>query len=414
MLEDTHAYFHDAADVLKLSDKIREILWHPMRIVKVEIVTESNKGELLHHVGFRVQHNAARGPMKGGLRYHPTVDEDDAIALAGLMTWKTAVANIPYGGAKGGINCDPSQLSARELDDITRVFVERIHEFIGPQIDIPAPDVNTGPQQMAWIMDEYAKFNGYTPAVVTGKPINLGGSLGRTEATGRGVILILEEALKHRNESMEGKRIAIQGYGNVGSYAGMLAQDMGAKLVAVADHTGGICHDDGIDAHALAEYVSAEGGVNGFSDTDTLPADEIMGYDCDVLIPAALGGVITEDNADTVKAKIIVEGANAPTTRGAGRILHDKDVLVIPDILANAGGVTVSYFEWAQNIQQYQWTLERVREELARYLKHAYQSVQESMDEHNCDMRTAALALGISRVGRAALSRRTVREDIQF
>jgi glutamate dehydrogenase (NAD(P)+) len=414
MLEDTQAYFHQAADVLKLSGKIRDILWHPMRIVKVEIVTEADDGHLMHHVGFRVQHNAARGPMKGGLRYHPTVDEDDAIALAGLMTWKTAVANIPYGGAKGGINCDPSQLSARELDDITRVFVQRIHEFIGPQVDIPAPDVNTGPQQMAWIMDEYAKFHGYTPAVVTGKPLNLGGSLGRTEATGRGAILILQEALKHRNESMEGKRIAIQGYGNVGSYAGMLAQDMGAKLVAVADHTGGICNDGGIDAHALAEYVTAHGGVNGFPGTDSMPGDQIMGYDCDVLIPAALGGVITKDNASSVKASIIVEGANAPTTLEAGEILHDKNILVIPDILANAGGVTVSYFEWVQNIQQYQWTHERVREELAGYLQRAYQNVQESMDKHNCDMRTAALVLGISRVGKASLARRAVREEINF
>ena len=267
---------------------------------------------------------------------------------------------------------------------------------------------------MAWIMDEYAKFHGYTPAVVTGKPINLGGSLGRTEATGRGVILVLEEALKHRNESMEGKRIAIQGYGNVGSYAGMLAHDMGAKVVAVADHTGGICNDGGIDAHALAEYVTAEGGVNGFSGADTMPADEIMGYDCDVLIPAALGDVITKDNAASVKAKIIVEGANAPTSREAGKILHDKDVLVIPDILANAGGVTVSYFEWVQNIQQFHWTLERVREELAGYLQRAYQNVQERMDEHECDMRTAALVLGISRVGRAALTRRTVREGINL
>jgi len=414
MLEDTHAYFHDAADVLKLSDKIRQILWHPMRIVKVEIVTEADDGQLMHHVGFRVQHNSARGPMKGGLRYHPTVDEADAIALAGLMTWKTAVANIPYGGAKGGINCDPSQLSPRELDDITRVFVERIHEFIGPQIDIPAPDVNTGPREMAWIVDEYAKFHGYTPAVVTGKPINLGGSLGRVEATGRGVILVLQEALKDRHEPMEGQRIAVQGYGNVGSHAALLACELGAKLVAVADHTGGICNDGGIDAQALADYVAAEGGVNGFSGAETMPADEIMGYDCDVLIPAALGGVITSDNADSIKAKIIVEGANAPTTREAGKILHDKQVLVIPDILANAGGVTVSYFEWAQNIQQYRWTLERVREELASYMQNAYQNVAESMQEHQVDMRTAALVLGIRRVGRAAMTRRTFREEINL
>jgi len=414
MLEDTHAYFHDAADVLKLSHKVREILWNPMRVVKVEIVTESDDGQLMHHLGFRVQHNAARGPMKGGLRFHPTVDEADAVALAGLMTWKTAVANIPYGGAKGGINCDPSQLSKAELDAITRVFVQRTHDFIGPQVDIPAPDVNTGPREMAWIMDEYTKFHGYSPAVVTGKPINLGGSLGRTEATGRGVILVLEEALKHRGESLEGKRIAIQGFGNVGSYAGMLAQDLGAKVVAVADHTGGICNDGGLDAHTLAEYVAAEGGVNGFAHGDPMSADDIMSYDCDILIPAALGGVITADNADDVKASIVVEGANAPTTREAGKILHDKNVLVIPDILANAGGVTVSYFEWAQNIQQFHWTLERVRDELAGYLQRAYQNVHDRMDEYNCDMRTAALVLGMSRVGRAALTRNTIREDVQL
>ncbi|MGI9292015.1 MAG: Glu/Leu/Phe/Val family dehydrogenase [Gammaproteobacteria bacterium] len=414
MLNNTQACFNDAADLLKLSDKVREILWHPMRVVKVEIVTESDAGELLHHVGFRVQHNNARGPMKGGLRYHPTVDEEDAVALAGLMTWKTAVANIPYGGAKGGINCDPSQLSTRELDDITRVFVERIHEFIGPHTDIPAPDGNTGPQQMAWIMDEYTKFHGYSPAVVTGKPINLGGSRGRDEATGRGVILVLEEALKQRGETMEGKRIAIQGFGNVGSYAGMLAQDLGATIVAVADHTGGICNDAGIDAHDLSEYVAAEGGVNGFSGAEVMNGDDILGYDCDVLIPAALGDVITKENADSIKAKIIVEGANAPTTREASQILHDKQVLVIPDILANAGGVTVSYFEWAQNIQQYHWTLERVREELAGYLQRAYQNVLERMETYDCDMRTAALILGITRVGQAALTRRTPKTEIQI
>jgi glutamate dehydrogenase (NAD(P)+) len=267
---------------------------------------------------------------------------------------------------------------------------------------------------MAWIMDEYTKFHGYTPAVVTGKPINLGGSLGRVEATGRGVILVLEEALKDRNESMEGQRIAVQGYGNVGSHAAVLACSLGAKLVAVADHTGGICNDDGINAQALADYVAAEGGINGFLGAETMPADEIMGYDCDVLIPAALGGVITSDNADSIKAKIVIEGANAPTTREAGKILHDKNVLVIPDILANAGGVTVSYFEWAQNIQQYRWTLERVREELAGYMQSAYQNVAESMQEHKVDMRTAALVLGIRRVGRAAMTRRTFREDINL
>jgi glutamate dehydrogenase (NAD(P)+) len=414
MLEDTQAYFQDAADVLKLSDKIRQILWHPMRVVKVEIVTEADSGALMHHVGFRVQHNAARGPMKGGLRYHPTVDEEDAVALAGLMTWKTAVVDIPFGGAKGGINCDPAQLSQRELDSITRVFVERIHEFIGPTLDIPAPDVNTNPQTMAWIMDEYTKFHGYSPAVVTGKPINLGGSQGRVEATGRGLILVLEQALGDRNETLKGQRIAIQGYGNVGSHAALLACEHGARLVAVSDHTGGICSDGGIDSAELATYVHDKGGVAGFPGADSMNPDDLMGYDCDVLIPAALGGVITGENADQIKARIIIEGANAPTTREASKILHDNDVTVIPDILANAGGVTVSYFEWVQNIQQYRWTLERVREELEGYMQRAYQDVAGTAKQHNIDLRTAALVLGITRVGRAGLARRTLRETIDI
>ena len=272
MLADTQAYFHDASDAIGLADKVREILWHPRRVVKVEIVTEGDDGRLLHHKGFRVQHNAARGPMKGGLRYHPTVDEEDAVALAGLMTWKTAVVDVPFGGAKGGIDCDPSKLSTSELNQITRAFVGEIHEIIGPDRDIPAPDVNTTPQVMAWIMDEYSKFHRHSPAVVTGKPLNLFGSEGRTEATGRGAVIVLEQLLAARGAAMADQRIAVQGYGNVGSHVAMLACERGATLVAVGDHTGGICSGGGIDAGALAEWVTAEGGVAGFPGADAMGA----------------------------------------------------------------------------------------------------------------------------------------------
>ena len=410
MLEASHVYFHKAADVLGLSDKLREILISPFRVVKVEIITEGDDGKLKHHFGYRVQHNKARGPMKGGLRFHPTVDEAESTALANLMTWKTAVVNIPYGGAKGGVNCDPKQLSEREVNQITRTFVSQIKEIIGPTLDIPAPDVNTNSKIMGWIMDEYSKFSGFSPAVVTGKPVHLFGSEGREEATGRGVMLVLEEALKDMNKSLKGMTAAFQGFGNVGSFAARFMEEKGAKIVAVADHLGGVSHSEGLDIPKLIQWTSQHQTVQGFPGGDHFPSPEVLTWDVDILIPAALGDVLTEDNAHDVKARIIIEAANGPTTPEADKIFEERGILVVPDILANAGGVTVSYFEWAQNIQQFRWELERIRQELAIYMSKAYHSVATVSQKRGISLRTAAFVLAMQRVGQAALSRQPVQE----
>ncbi len=414
MLEASHRYFHKAATVLDLSDKIRNILLTPRRVVKVEIVTETDDGELLKHIGFRVQHNSARGPMKGGLRYHPTVDEDHATALANLMTWKTAVVDIPYGGAKGGIDVDPTKLTTNELQLVTREFVSQIKEVIGPTQDIPAPDVNTNATIMGWIMDEYSKHYGFSPAVVTGKPLQLFGSPGREEATGRGVMYTLEEALKDQGKTLKDQRVAVQGFGNVGSNAARLIAEQGARIVAVADHIGGVSNADGLDVPALIEYVHEKRTVDGFSGGDAFDKDEIITWEADVLIPAAIEDVIHEDNAGEVRASIIVEGANGPTTPEADEILIERGITVVPDILANAGGVTVSYFEWAQNIQQYRWELERVNDELSRIMRRSYAAVRDVAEEKKLDMRTAAFVLAIRRVGQAALARRHTRTEINL
>ncbi len=414
MLEESLYYFGRAADVLGLSEIVRKILQTPHRVVKVEIVTESDSGEILAHLGYRVQHNQARGPMKGGLRFHPTMDEDHAAALASLMTWKTAVVDVPYGGAKGGIDCDPSQLSTPELDRITRRFVEGVKDVIGPTVDIPAPDVNTNSQVMAWIMDEYSKYHGFSPAVVTGKPIDLFGSEGRDEATGRGVMIALEQALADRGRSLEGIRVALQGFGNVGSHAARLIAERGGKIVAVADHLGGVARNDGLDVPALFRWGAEKRTVQGFADGDAFDSSEIITWDADVLIPAALEDVITKDNAKDVRAEIVIEAANGPTTPEADEMLTKRGVTVVPDILANAGGVTVSYFEWAQNIQQFSWDHERVVRELERTMLKAYGTVRDVAKSRKLDLRTAAFVLAVQRVTRAALSRRTLHNPPQI
>jgi glutamate dehydrogenase (NAD(P)+) len=414
MLAESHFYFHKAADVLGLSDKVRTILLTPQRTVKVGIAIEGEDGELQSYEGYRVQHNAARGPMKGGLRFHPAMDEDHAAALANLMTWKTAVVDVPYGGAKGGINCDPRALSERDLFQITLRFVERMKEVIGPTTDIPAPDVNTNATIMGWIMHEYSKYAGFSPGIVTGKPLDLFGSEGREAATGRGVMDVLAEALRERGRTFEDVTVAVQGFGNVGSNAARLIAEQGASIVAVADHTGGVCREGGLDVPALVAWTAEHGGVLGFPGGDAFDGADIITWDCDVLVPAALEDAINEDNAGGVKAGIIVEGANAPTTPEANRILVDRDVLVVPDILANAGGVTVSYFEWAQNMQHFRWDEERVNLELDKKMSKAYRSVRETAEQHGLDLRTAAFVLAIRRVGRAALSRVHVEQELPF
>ena len=407
MLETTNQFFPRAADHLELNDRLRAILQTPSRVVRVELVTESDDGDLHRHLGFRVQHNGARGPMKGGLRYHPSMDEDHAASLASLMTWKTAVVDIPYGGAKGGINCDPSKLSEAELYRITTRFVELIKEVIGPTLDIPAPDVNTNAQVMAWIMDEYSKYYGFSPAVVTGKPVEVFGSLGREEATGRGVMYALEECLKSDNRGFADVSVAIQGFGNVGSHAARLIAERGGRIVAVSDISGGIANDAGIDIPALLAWVAEHRVVEGFEGADPIPGEEVLTYNADVLIPAALENAITGDNAGNVRASIIVEAANGPLDVAAHDILADKGVTVIPDILANAGGVTVSYFEWSQNIQQYRWEEQRVVEELEKIMRRAYQNVAHLARVSELDLRTAAFVLAIKRVAKAAALRKS-------
>jgi len=405
MLEESHYYVNKAADILELNQKVRNLLITPKRVVKVEIVSESKDGNFLHHIGYRVQHDNSRGPMKGGLRYHPSVNEDEATALANLMTWKTAIVNIPYGGAKGGINCDIQALTEKEIHDITRSFVSEIKEIIGPDLDIPAPDMNTNSKIMGWIMDEYSKYYGFSPGVVTGKPLHLFGSEGREEATGRGVMIALGMALKDQGLSFEGLAVAIQGFGNVGSFAAKLIAEKGAKIVAVGDHMGGVENKDGLDVAELIKWTIQNKTVNGFPGGNPMESDLVLTWNCDVLIPAALGDVIVKENARDIRAKIIVEAANGPTSPEADEILHNKNVLIIPDILANAGGVTVSYFEWAQNIQQFQWELEKINEELQKKIRKAYSKVKEISKSRNTDMRTAAFILGIGRVAKATISR---------
>jgi len=412
MLDTVNFFFNRAADHLGLNEQLRNILLTPNRVVRVEITTESDDGGLHHHLGYRVQHSAARGPMKGGLRYHPSMDEDHAASLASLMTWKTAVVDVPYGGAKGGIDCDPSKLSEAELYKITTTFVGQIKEVIGPTIDIPAPDVNTNAQVMGWIMDEYSKFYGFSPGVVTGKPVDLFGSLGRDEATGRGVMYVLEECLLESQRKLSDVSISIQGFGNVGTHSARLIADQGGKIVAVSDISGGIANDEGIDVPALLAWVKENGAVQGFPGARAIEGHEVLTYPADVLIPAAMEEAITEDNAADIQASIIVEAANGPLTADAHDILVAKGVTVIPDILANAGGVTVSYFEWTQNIQQFRWEESKVVEELDKMMRRAYRAVAEIAKRDQVDMRTAAFVIAIKRVARAAASRRAIRQHL--
>ncbi|MGB5194816.1 MAG: Glu/Leu/Phe/Val dehydrogenase dimerization domain-containing protein [Polyangiales bacterium] len=410
MLEESHYYFHKAADVLTLGARLREIVLTPTRVVKVEIVTEDDAGKLLHYVGFRTQHTNVRGPYKGGLRYHPHMDEDHATALANLMTWKTAIVDVPFGGAKGGINCDPHELSKTELARVTRTFVQGIKEMIGPTLDIPAPDVNTNAEIMGWIMDEYSKYYGFSPAVVTGKPVDLFGSLGRDEATGRGVAYILREALKDQGKSISDVTVALQGFGNVGSHAARLIAEAGGKVIAVADHLGAVENREGLDVPALIAWTADKGTVNGFPGGAAFDGPDVITWPADVLIPAALEDAITEENASDVRAGLVIEGANGPTTPKADEILHRRGIVTVPDILANAGGVTVSYFEWAQNIQQFRWELDRVHKELETVMVGAYTAVREVARARSLDFRTAAFVLAVERVGRASLARRPLRD----
>jgi glutamate dehydrogenase (NAD(P)+) len=401
--EATNHYFRRAAKIMDLGDRVQTLLVNPDREVKVEVAIELDNGNLACYTGYRIQHSNARGPMKGGLRYHPEVDADEAKSLASLMTWKTAVVDLPYGGAKGGINCDPKTLSEDELERLTRKFVQKIHEVIGPQTDIPAPDMNTNAQVMAWIMSEYSRIHGFSPAVVTGKPIDLHGAKGREEATGRGIAYIAEEVLTDLGRGIEGTTFAIQGFGNVGSFTAQFLHEAGGKVVAVSDVSGALHAPDGLPIPELLPYAHARKPLSGYAGFDRLTNEELLELPVDVLIPAALGNVLTAANAERIRAGVIIEAANSPTDPEADEVFRNKNILVVPDILANAGGVTVSYFEWVQNLQHFTWELDYVNEQLRRILRNSYASVRKLAKSQNVDLRTAAFIIGIGRVGRATV-----------
>lgn len=403
--EATNLYFRRAADLMGLGDRVRHLLESPKREVKVSFSVEMDSGELQTFTGFRVQHDNSRGPFKGGLRYHHHVDPDEVNSLASLMTWKTALVDVPFGGAKGGVACHPRQMSATEQERLTRAFTDGIHDIIGPQIDIPAPDVNTTAQHMAWIYDQYSKVHGHSPAVITGKPVDLYGSLGREAATGRGVAIAIREVLAAHDTVVDGARIAIQGFGNVGTWTARLAGEMGAKLVAASDITGGIRNPAGLDVDALIAHVKATGGVKGFAGGTDFDGADLLTEDCDVLVPAALGGVLTKENAHDIRAKYIVEGANGPTTPEANDILEKRGVVIVPDIFANAGGVTVSYFEWVQNLQHFTWEEAQVNAQLERKMTAAFQTLWKVATTKKVSLRTAAFVIAIGRVGKARVLR---------
>jgi glutamate dehydrogenase (NAD(P)+) len=391
--------FDGAARLLNLEPGIWKILTHPKRQITVSCPVQMDNGEIEVFTGYRVQYNVSLGPAKGGIRYHPGVTLDEVTALAAWMTWKCAVAHIPFGGGKGGIICDPTRMSRRELEALTRRYVAEIIDAIGPEKDVPAPDVNTNEQTMAWVMDTYSMHVGHTEtAVVTGKPVELGGSLGRREATGRGVMIVTRESAKHVGIEIKGATVAVQGFGNVGSISAQLLAEIGARIVAVTDWKGGVYNANGLDISKLAQYVWQHKTVAGFPGAEPLANAELFGLEVDVLIPAALENQITLENAPGIRAKVLVEGANGPTTPDAHRHLHERGVFVVPDILANGGGVTTSYFEWVQDRHGYFWTEQEVNDRLEAKMCEAYNAVLQTALRYKVDMRTAAYLVAINRV----------------
>jgi glutamate dehydrogenase (NAD(P)+) len=402
--DDVRRYFENAADVLGLSTNMRTLLSTPLREVRVQVAVEMDDGQVQTFIGYRIQHDKARGPMKGGLRYHPEVDSGEVLALATLMTWKTAVVNLPYGGAKGGIAVDTKKFSPGELERVTRKFVDEIHDVIGPDKDIPAPDMGTNAQVMAWIMNQYEKYHGFSPACVTGKPVELHGAEGREEATGRGVAIITKALMDKLKKPLAGATVALQGFGNVGTFTAKFLYEQGAKIVAVSDAFGGISDPAGLNITALLEHSAKNGGgVSGFPAPKKISNAELLATDVDILIPAALGGVLHKENAKDVRAKYVIEAANGPTTPDADEILSKNNVLVVPDILANAGGVTVSYFEWVQNRQYFKWQLEQVRQQLEAVMTESFERVWTTAEEKKVSLRTGAFILAVNRVGRATV-----------
>jgi glutamate dehydrogenase/leucine dehydrogenase len=394
--------FDTAADAMSLENDVREMIKYPERILTVTVPVRMDNGHIHRFEGYRVQHSMVRGPAKGGIRYHPQVTLDEVKALATWMTWKCAVVNIPFGGAKGGITCDPKHMSQDELQRMTRRYTSAILPLIGPERDIPAPDVYTNSQTMAWIMDTYSMTKGYPiPGVVTGKPISLGGSLGRNEATGRGVFYTIQSACGHLNMKLAGATVVVQGFGNAGSIAAQLLHEAGAKVIAVSDSTGCVYNKNGLNIPELIHMKVLVGHVEGFPESEPITPSQLLALKCDILVPAALENTVHAENAATLGAKIVAEAANGPLTPAADRILESKGVFIIPDILCNAGGVTVSYFEWVQDEQHLFWDAQDVYDRLERVMKTSFRDVLKIQQERKVPMRIAANILGIGRVAEA-------------
>ena len=401
----TSRNFRLAAERLGLDEEMRTLLSTPFRELRVEVPVRLDDGSLKVFLGYRIQHNGARGPAKGGIRYHPAVTVDEVRALAEAMTWKTALVNIPFGGAKGGILCDPRTMSQRELERMTRRFTSRIQVILGPYRDIPAPDMNTNAQVMTWIFDEYSSHYGYTPACVTGKPVELGGSAGREQATGYGATLMIRELMRELNRPLAGATVAIQGFGNAGSHAAKTLAREGACIIGCSDSQGGIFNTKGINPEELLAHKKATGQVNGFAGTEAISNADLLELKCDILVPAALECVIHGSNAKRIKASIVAEAANLPTTPDADEILEQRGILVLPDVLASAGGVTVSYLEWTQNLQQLSWEESRVNAEMEKVLVKAFRSVVDRSRSERISFRAAAYSTAVERVARAEILR---------
>ena len=404
-LDGVNVFFDRAANRLGLADGVRDMLRKPWRELSVSVPVRMDDGTIEVFNGYRIQHNGVRGPYKGGVRYHPKADQDEVRALASLMTWKNAIVDIPFGGAKGGVQCDPHALSSGELNRLTRRYTTNIEHLIAVNRDILAPDLGTNAQTMAWMMDAYGQIHGYTPGIVTGKPVELGGSVGREQATGRGVLFVMRSVAADLGMDPDGARIVIQGFGNVGSWTARIAGELGCKVVAVSDANGGVHNDAGLDVDALVAHSDEAGTVVGFPGADSIGNDELLELDCEVLVPAAVGRVVHEGNASRVRAGLVIEAANHPLTPEADAILEDRGVTVIPDILVNAGGVIVSYFEWTQNLYQHRWTLEEVNEELDAIITKAYRTVRETALAEDISYRDAAFLVGVGRVTKVALLR---------
>lgn len=407
--------FTVAAQQLGLSAGEQALLRTAFRDLKVAVPVRMDDGTLRVFEGYRIQHSRALGPAKGGIRYHPKVDRSSVHALAELMTWKTALVGLPFGGAKGGIACDPTQMSRTELERLTRTYIARLDGFLGPFQDIPAPDINTNEEVMAWILDEFSARHGYSPACVTSKPLVLGGLRGRHSATGRGVGMVLEEHMKGIGRPMQGLRVAIQGFGNVGAHAALFLAQRGCDVIAASDVLGGVrgLNDSALPVQELADHVSVTGSVIDFPNSEPITQEDLISFDCDVLIPAAVEGVLHEGNAGTVRAAVIVEGANMPTTAAADEILQSKSVAVVPDLLANAGGVIASYFEWTQNLQQISWSARKVDRQLHRVLARAYLEVSRVASERRLTLRQAAYIIAIDRVATAEGLRGLSADDLR-